>query len=183
MSGMDPVAHWVLRLALALLFGAASAQKLRDLPGFTVSLRDYRVLPRALSAPAAAALAAAEVGAAAALLLPGLDPAGPATALALLALYAGAIGWNLARGRRHIDCGCLGPGRRQSLSGWLIARNAVLCVGALLLLAPPARRETSWIDALSLLGSVALLALLWNAVHQLGAVRAAAVRPAAGRSA
>jgi len=183
MSGLDPVAHWTLRLALALLFASASAHKLRDPSGFTASLRDYRVLPRAASTPAAAALVGAELCAAATLLLPRLDPAGPATALALLVLYAGAIGWNLARGRRHIDCGCLGPGRRQRLSAWLVARNAVLGAGALLLLTPPAQRQTSWIDTLSLLGSVTLLALLWNVVHQLGAVRAAAVRPAPGRPA
>ena len=42
-------------------------------------------------------------------------PHAAAAAALLLALYAGAIGVNLARGRRDIDCGCGGPASRQPI--------------------------------------------------------------------
>ncbi|MGH0033193.1 MAG: MauE/DoxX family redox-associated membrane protein [Myxococcota bacterium] len=171
---LDPVVHEALRCSLALLFAAAAFHKLRDLPAFAATLGDYRLLPRAAGRPASVAVVAAEAAAAGALLLD-LTPLGPALACTLLALYAGAIGWNLARGRRHIDCGCTGPlGRRQTLAPWLLWRNAVLCGAALLLLVDTASRAVSWLDAPALLGSVAFLALLWNAIPRLGAVAGAA---------
>ncbi|MBW2421177.1 MAG: methylamine utilization protein MauE [Deltaproteobacteria bacterium] len=192
MSGADPVFAWLARIALALLFAGAALHKLRDLGAFAATLRDYRILPlrilphrirpRAVVTKAAAlALAALELGSAAALLLPAADPVGPLAALALLILYSAAIALNLARGRRHIDCGCLGPGHRQPLAPWLLARNAAIALGPLLLLLlDAAPRPVSWIDGISLAGGVAILALLWNAVHQLGAAQPAL--PAAGSS-
>ncbi|MBW2274238.1 MAG: methylamine utilization protein MauE [Deltaproteobacteria bacterium] len=186
MSGADPVFAWLARIALALLFAGAALHKLRDLGAFAATLRDYRILPlrirpRAVTKAAALALAALELGSAAALLLPAADPVGPLAALALLILYSAAIALNLARGRRHIDCGCLGPGHRQPLAPWLLARNAAIALGPLLLLLlDAAPRPVSWIDGISLAGGVAILALLWNAVHQLGAAQPAL--PAAGSS-
>ena len=175
MSGVDPVLQAVARAGLALLFAATALHKLRDPHGFGVALGGYRVLPAVLVPPATRALPIFEAAAAGTLLLPRLDPLGPVIALALLCAYSGAIAWNLARGRR-IDCGCL-PGRRQELTPWLLARNATLAAGAALLFVEPAARAISWVDALSLAGSLALLVLLWNTVHRLGAL------PAPGRSA
>ncbi len=181
MSGVDPVLLWLARLGLALLFCAAALHKARDLPAFSESLRDYQILPGPLSNAGARALMAAELAGAAALLLPSADPVGALSTLALLGLYSAAIALNLARGRRHVDCGCLGPAQRQPLAPWLLVRNATLSLGALLLLLPAgAPRTVHWIDGISLLGGIALLVLLWNAAHQLGAVHAAPVAP--GRS-
>jgi uncharacterized membrane protein YphA (DoxX/SURF4 family) len=181
MSGVDPVFAWLVRLALALLFAAAALHKVRDLRTFRAILRNYRALPEPMVPAAALALVIVELAVVALLLLPAADPIGPLAVLSLLALYCGAIVLNLGRGRRHIDCGCLGPGKRQPLSPWLLARNAAIALGPLLLLLlREAPRPGSWIDAVSLLGGLALLALLWNAVHQLGTAQMALRAP--GRS-
>ena len=181
MSGLDPVLGWLARLALCLLFATAAVHKLRDLRAFSASVRDYQILPGAAAPAAALALLLLELGVAAALLLPGADPLGPLAALALLALYSAAIGVNLARGRHDLDCGCLGPAQRQPLAPWLLARNAALALGPILLLGlEAAPRPASWIDGISLVGGVALLALLWNAAHQLG--MAQSTLRASGRS-
>lgn len=167
MSAFDPTFAWIVRLALALLFAVSCAHKLRDFPRFVATLRDYRVLPAALAAPAAILVLAAEGATAAALLVPPLQQAAGGGALMLLALYSAAIGANLVRGRRHIDCGCLGPARRQPLSGWLLARNALLGLGALSLLADTTARALTWIDLLSVAASVCVAALVWNAANAL----------------
>jgi len=179
---MDPVFGWIARLGLALLFGAALAHKLRDPDGFAATVRDYRMLPARLSAatakPIALALAAAEAATAVLLAVPAVDPAGPTLALLLLALYGAAIGTNLARGRRDIDCGCLGPAHRQPLSGWLLVRNGVLGLAAAALFAGDTARALGWVDAVSVVAAVAMLALLWHAVNELSS---AGSRPLDGR--
>ena len=58
----------------------------------------------------------------------------------LLSLYTAAIVLNLARGRRDIDCGCGGPGSRQTLHEWLVWRNLAYLTLALLALPPPLDR-------------------------------------------
>jgi hypothetical protein len=80
-----------------------------------------------------------------------------------------AIALNLWRGRRTIDCGCGALGARQPISEWLLVRNAVVAVAALLVLSPPAARPWLWIDWLTVAGGVAALACAWTAAHGLAA--------------
>jgi hypothetical protein len=187
---LDPALEATLRSALALLFAAAAVHKLRDPAAVRAALAEYGVLPGAAVAAGAALVVAAEAGAALALLAPmvvggtsgpGLRAAGPLLAAALLALYGAAIGWNLARGRRALDCGCLGPGRGQPLSGWLVARNLALVGGALACLLPAAPRQTVWLDGFTAAAATALGALVWSAAHQVlaNAARSGALRGAA----
>ena len=180
MTGVDPVVAAVVRLALAALFGAAAAHKIRDPAGFAATLRAYRLVPEAVSPTAAALVTAAEILATIALVSPGVDPFGALLALALLSAYSGAIAVNLARGRREIDCGCLGPGRGRGLSPWLLARNALVALGAVVLLVPEAPRAWMWVDAVSVAGGISMLVLLWSAAHRLGAAWPAPA-PAPGR--
>ena len=168
---LDPALQGVLRGGLVLLFAAAALHKLRAPREFVATLADYRLLPGALVPAAAAALAGAEVALAAALGVRRFEPAAPLAAAGLLALYSFAIAANLARGRREIDCGCLGPAGRQPLSGGLLARNALLVAACLALAAPAAPRTLLWMDAVTVAGGVAVLALLWSAAHRLGAPR------------
>lgn len=161
---IDPAAHAALRLALAALFGWAALHKLRDLAAFRLALADYRLLPQRALAAAAPALLAAELAAAGALLAPGPAQPGAWAAAALLTLYAAAIVLNLARGRRHIDCGCAGPRARRPLSGALVARNALLAAAALACALPVSARALVWLDAVSVAGAVAALALLYAAL-------------------
>jgi hypothetical protein len=164
---MDPAVVATLRAGLALLFGVAAAHKLRDLPRFRESLADYRLLPLALVPLAAALLVGSEAAVTVALVAPPLGSAGLVAAAGLLLLYAAAIGINLARGRRHIDCGCAGPAVSRPLSAWLVARNAVLAALALAGLAPLHVRPLLWVDGLTIAGATAALAALYTALDRM----------------
>jgi uncharacterized membrane protein YphA (DoxX/SURF4 family) len=162
---LDPAARAVLRLALAWLFARAAAHKLRDPRGFRAALADYRLLPEALLAPAAAAVAGAELALAVLLLAPGAGPLPALAAAALLVLYTAAIAVNLARGRRHIACGCAGPAAEAPLHEALLARNAGLVGLALAAALPAAPRPLEALDAASVAGGAAALALLLAAAE------------------
>jgi len=162
---MDPVVDLTLRAALALLLLAAAVHKLRDPGTFRATLAEYRLLPDAVAPAAAGLVIGVELAIAAALLAlpaPGLV----ATAL-LLATYALAIGINLARGRRHIDCGCGGPAARQPISGRLVARNLLLAAVALAGLAPIHARPLVWVDALTVVAATAALATLYATLDRM----------------
>jgi hypothetical protein len=156
----------ILRLGFAGLFGVAAAHKLSDLAVFRAALAAYHLLPTRLVPSGAFALVAAELSAAILCLLGRGRPAGGAAA-ALLGLYAAAIAINLARGRRHIDCGCRGPSARQPISAWLVARNLALGVAALALAVPTTPRALTLVDGMTVLGAVASLAALYGALDRL----------------
>jgi hypothetical protein len=164
---IDPAIDAALRAALAVLFAAAASHKVREPRRFRATVAEYRVLPGLLVTPAALALVGGEVGVAMALVLPAWRTAGLLGAAALLALYGAAIAVNLARGRRDLDCGCAGPAMRRPISGWLVARNAVLAAVALAGLVPTAARPLVWVDALTILGSTAALAALYAALDRM----------------
>jgi hypothetical protein len=156
---IDPALQLVIRLGGALLLASAAWHKLRDFEDFRGVLADYRLLPASLVPAAAALVVVLECALGVGLLaIPraGLGAAG------LLAGYALAIGANLARGRRHIDCGC--GGGRQPLSGWLVARNLVVSAALVGAAASSSGRALGALDALSVAAAVAALALLWRAV-------------------
>lgn len=178
---IDPVVTLVVRGGLVVLFASAAAHKLRDRVAFAGILAAYRVVPPAAVPPAAVAVAVAEVAVAVALALG--SALGPAGAVMLVATYSLAIGVNLLRGRRTIDCGCGALGARQPISEWLLARNALLAAAALALVPTPvAARPLAWVDWVSVAGGVAVAALVWTAAHGLAAaahrVRAASARGA-----
>jgi hypothetical protein len=173
---MDPVVDAILRGSLALLWLSAAVHKLRDLPAFGAAVGDYELVPAAATRAAAGALVAAELATGAALLAtPTRAPALLASAL-LLALYAAAIGVNLLRGRRHLDCGCAGPAQRRPVSGWLVARNALVAAVALAALAPVHARPLAWIDAVTVLAGVCAVAALYTTADHLLALAPAPAR-------
>jgi hypothetical protein len=164
---MDPVVDTTLRAALALLFLVAAGHKLRDLGRFRATLAEYRLLPAVLTAPGAAAVVAAELAVAAALAGPTVRRSGLVAAAVVLLVYAAAVGINLARGRRDLDCGCAGPAVRRPISAWLVARNVVLAAAALAGLAPVRARTLVWVDALTVAGGAAALAALYAALDRM----------------
>lgn len=166
----DPVVDLVVRGALAALFASAALHKLRDVAAFREIVRAYRLAPDA-AVTMAPAIAVAEMIVAVSMLLPSLRTAAGLGAVALLALYSAAIGINLHRGRRTIDCGCGALGTRQPISEWLLVRNAVLMIAAVATLHLPAPRAWLWIDWLTVAGGVAVLACVWTAAHGLWAAR------------
>lgn len=158
---LDPVVHAALRGALAILLLHAAAHKLRAPARFAAALAGYRMLPERVVPGAAALVTAGEGLAGLALLVPGAGAAPALAAAALLSLYAGAIATNLLRGRREIDCGCAGPAARRPLSEGLVVRNALLVAAALVAALPAAPRALSWVDAVTVVASVAAATLLY----------------------
>jgi len=161
---LDPALQLALRGAAALLFGSAAVHKLRDPAGFRAALAAYGLLPEAALTASVAALVATEATVAIGCLLPGAAAAACLAGALLLALYSAAIGINLVRGRRAIDCGCGGPGGARPLRSDLLVRNAgvaaLLCVAAL----TPGPRPLVWLDAATIAGAIAMLALLYATI-------------------
>lgn len=111
------------------LAGVAHWQHRRLLVGV---VGNYRLLPDALVGPVAALLPWGELAVGLALLMgPFSLPVARVGAVAgggLLILFGWAMAVNLRRGRSHIDCGCGHAELRQSLNGWLVARNLALAL-------------------------------------------------------
>lgn len=158
---MDPVIQTSVAYALAVLWLFGAVHKVMGFREFCVTVREYRVLPRSLAAPSAAIVTGLEIGLATALLTPMGRLAALGGSAGLLTLYAAAIAVNLLRGRRHIDCGCLGPGDRQPLSEWLVGRNLVLAAAALAGLLPVESRALVWVDTISIGATVCVLVVFY----------------------
>jgi hypothetical protein len=173
---MDPVIDLTARTALALLFVVAAAHKLRDVATFRATFRDYRLVPAALAGSLATLVPSAELAVAALLLAPGTGVVGKIGGAGLLVVYAAAVAVNLARGRRHIDCGCAGPHAQRPIGGGIVVRNALLAAAALAALVPVRPRPLLWIDALTVSGAVVALAALYLAADRLMAVGPALAR-------
>lgn len=124
-----------LAMLLSLVFGAAAAGKFLAYGAWPGVVANFRVLPRALVTPVAWSLPPLEGAIALALPVDALRSVAAAAAAALLVVFAAALAVNLARGRRHIDCGCFRSDLRQDLSPALLVRNALLA-GAALALVP-----------------------------------------------
>jgi hypothetical protein len=160
---VDPAIDLTVRAALALLFLVAAAHKLRDRAVFRATFAEYRILPEAIST----LVPLAELVVAVLLLVPAASALGEIGAAALLLLYGAAVGVNLARGRRHIDCGCAGPHARRQIGAGIVVRNALLAAAALAALLPVFPRPLAWIDALTVSGAVLALAALYLATDRL----------------
>src|SRR2546430_2848545 len=103
------------RLVLTSVFVVAGLTKLADLAGSRQAVRDFGV-PARLTTPLGLLLPLAELAVAIALLLPATAWWGALGALALLLLFVGGIGYNLAPGR-HPQWHCFGP-LHSAPAGW-----------------------------------------------------------------
>lgn len=102
----------------------AALHKAMDFSEFTGFVADYRLLPAAAVTGVSALIVAIEIAVVVAQAVPATRAAGLSAAMALLVIYAGAIGINIARGHTRIECGC--GGAPQMLGASLILRNALL---------------------------------------------------------
>ena len=154
----DPVTVGTLVGALALVMFAAAWHKVTARDEFAQALAAYRLLPDAAIPVVARLLPLVEAAVGACVLLPPTRVPALVALAALVALYAGAIGINLARGRRDIDCGC--GGESHPLSWGLVVRNVVLAGAAVIASRPTIDRSMDWVDAFTLvLGVLAFYAL------------------------
>lgn len=176
---LDTLIFRCLALALMLIFIPAGLHKLGDMTRFVGIVADYRLLPGNLVRPAAYLLAVLEIALGVGWLIPALRPQHLPVlywlSALLLLIYALAITINLARGRRHIDCGCgfaAGPDSGSGvtahpLSAWHVLRNLVLVTLALLPLGGIAHREPVLLDHVVLVLALGALLFLYAALNQL----------------
>jgi hypothetical protein len=124
-----------IRTLVSLVFLTAAYGKFRHGMAFRGVVANYRLLPDAMVPPAAYLIPPVELLLGATLLAGLAFPWPELGAAALLLLFALAMGINLRRGRRHIDCGCFQSALKQTLSRTLVMRNLVLALlmGAALL--------------------------------------------------
>ena len=121
-------------LLLSYLFISACLTKIRDIDYFRESLSNYQLLPQSSVKAASLMLIVFEAILAVGLFIPALADATLLAMAGLLLAYAGAIAINLLRGRRSLDCGCMGPGQRKTITWKLVWRNIFLvCVVSTLL--------------------------------------------------
>lgn len=165
MIEIDPAVHLLVALGAALLFTSAAVHKLRDPLRFAEALAAYDILPAALVASVGRVLPFVELVCAVGLMIDASRYWSAICAIGLLALYGTAIAVNLWRGRTDIDCGCSGPAQRRSLSGWMVARNAVVASAMLVLFADSDARALTWTDALTISAGVCVMSCLYVAVE------------------
>ncbi len=169
MAGPDPVFSLIARFAIALVFAGALRHKLRDLLRFEGIVADYRLAPERGSFLIARGLVVLEGVIVAGLLVPAAARAAAAAAGVVLSAYGIAIGVNLARGRREIECGCGGHGER--LRPRLLVRNAALVGVCAVAATSPADRVLAPLDFLTIGIAVGSLVLLWQAASGLSGLR------------
>lgn len=121
------------RVALAVVFTVAAVAKLFDMAGSRMALAEFGV-PDPLVAPAATALPALELTTAALLVVAPAAQAGAALAVILLVSFIAAIVLALRRGVAP-DCHCFGQLHSQPAGWGTVARNAVLSIAAVFVLA------------------------------------------------
>ena len=145
---VDPAIALAGRLLGALVFATAVAGKIRHRQELAGVVANYRLLPERLAAAAAWMIVGLECLAMAALVSGVELAAGAALAMVLLVGFALAMGINLARGRREIDCGCFQSGLRQRLSAALVVRNLLLATLLMPLLAAGRGSASAlqWVD-------------------------------------
>jgi hypothetical protein len=120
--------EWILCLALATVFFAAAIPKIGNPSAFALSVHQYGIVPQLFVNAAAIYLPWLEISCAAALaFIPSARRGALWTAIAMLAVFAIALGATVVRGE-VVSCGCFGGGGEPS-SGWPgLLRNAGLIV-------------------------------------------------------
>ena len=163
---IDPAVGALLAGAFALLFASAASHKLLDLGRFAAAFRAYEVVPPAFSGMALL-VPLIELAIGAALLATRSRPPAAVAGTALLLTYAAAIGVNLGRGRRNLDCGCGGPRERRPIGPWMVWRNIALAALLAALLLPWEPRALGAADAVTIGAGTAVAALLYMCVEVL----------------
>jgi hypothetical protein len=162
---LDPVINWTIAGGGALLFGTACVHKLRAPARFSVTLQNYRVVPRSLTSVVAFLVLVLEGSLAVGLLWPPYRELSCLAGAALLLIYALSMGINLARGRQRIDCGC--SLRPRPIRGAMITRNATLAAFLLLACLSTDERPWVWTDGLTLAAAILVAAILYTSADML----------------
>ena len=131
---------WVvlaLRLALGAIFIVAGFSKAGHADQFAAQIAGFRLLPQFAIAPLAIALPYLELLLGAYLILGLFSRISAWTAVALLAIFDGAIASAVVRGMT-VSCGCFGPTDTTVTTWTEVARDAVFVLLAVIVaLRPP----------------------------------------------
>ena len=128
----------VLRVAIGAIFVAAGIGKIGHAELFAAQIAGFRLpLPQAAIAPIAIALPYLEVLLGGYLIVGLFTRTAAWVAVALLALFDGAIASAVIRGL-HVSCGCFGPNDTTVTTWAEVARDAVfVLLAAIVALRPP----------------------------------------------
>jgi uncharacterized membrane protein YphA (DoxX/SURF4 family) len=163
----DPIIPVTSALILSYIFVVAGVHKFRDLVEFRSTLENYQVLPMFLLSLFVYLVPILELLTGFALLVPVTSEFAAVSAGVLLFMYLFAIGINLVKGRRAIDCGCGGTGQKQNISEWLLLRNGVLMFFAYCVTASVQGRALIWLDWVVAILATVIACLFYNIVNQL----------------
>jgi hypothetical protein len=118
----------LVRAFLVVLLLTTAAAKTLDLPGMATIVDSYRVIPTALTLPAATALALTEVVVGGLLLVPRCRVTGSLASAAMHLTYFVWSAVTLARGLSIANCGCFGTFWARPLSVVTLVEDTVLIV-------------------------------------------------------
>ena len=163
----DPAINLVAALILSYVFVLAGLHKCRAPAEFATTLANYRILPEGLNRQAVYLIPVIEIMTGVALLIPATAQLASFSAGGLLCIYIAAIGINLLRGRRTIDCGCGGPAQKQTISEWMIVRNVLLLFLSIIVGSQSLPRPLLWFDWLIVILATAMGCLFYNIINQL----------------
>ncbi len=163
----DPVIPAIASLVLSYVFVVAAIHKWRNIEEFRATLTNYKVLPDKLLGVFIYAVPTVELFSGIALLIPYTEFMATLSVAGLLLIYMFAIGLNLLRGRRTIDCGCGGSEQKQAISEWLLLRNATLLFLAYSITAAVQPRILLWLDWVVVFLATVVACLFYNVFNQL----------------
>jgi uncharacterized membrane protein len=164
---LDPTIVTIACVATATIFLGSAALKFSQPEEFLAAVESYRLVPEAMAVALKWIVPALELAGAIGLVVAATRGAAALVLLFLIAVFTGAIMLNLGRGRRDLDCGCFGPLLRQSLSGWLVARNGLLALLVLAAFAPVDPRPQVSFDYLTIAAAATALVILYGAANYL----------------
>lgn len=173
MNGMlrlDPCVGYLLVSTFAVFFAWAAYLKQSDIRAFTAVVGRYQLMPRVMVPFGARFAVLCEAATAALLLIPQTRAPAAIFGAAFCLLYTTAIGINLGRGRRDLDCGCSGPSERRPISAWMMPRNLALSAALLVICLPWSPRPLNGVDLLTIGAGALCAALLYVILDSLMAI-------------
>jgi uncharacterized membrane protein YphA (DoxX/SURF4 family) len=123
----------LVRAAIAFVLFASSISKINNLRHYASIVASYQILPVSLVHPFAFSFPWIEAAIALLLLLGWQTRLAAALSALLMLMFILAIGVNLGRGRRDLECGCFGSGHSEKIGWKLIGRDTLLLLLSLLL--------------------------------------------------
>lgn len=128
------IALWLVRIAVGGVFLYAGVLKVMAAPQFALDISRYRLVPMDVAVLLAVYLPWVEILAGAGAIFRRLHAGSLLVLIALTLLFSAAIASAAVRGL-DIQCGCFGGSSGDVSYGWMLARDAALLAGLVLLVA------------------------------------------------